>query len=146
VRFEDGRVLLSILAGPSAILSNDAGGGGDNSVGRERRNMSLRIDRFATHLQRWIVAPLVPWVAALAFATAAYADDQGFLNDLRSSGMPVMYEPYYVGLGYKICAQLGAGMSTADAASQLGIEGQIWGPQIVSAAQHELCPKTLPAP
>ena len=59
--------------------------------------------------------------------------------------MPVFYTPYYVGLGYTICAQLGAGMNTADAASQLGIEGQIWGPQIVSAAQHELCSKTLPA-
>ena len=45
----------------------------------------------------------------------------------------------------KICAQLDAGMSTDDAAKQLGIEGQIWGPQIVSAAQHDLCPKTLPA-
>jgi hypothetical protein len=107
--------------------------------------MSPRINRFATHYQRWIVAPLIPFATAAVFATPAHADDQGFLNDLRSSGMPVMYEPYYVGLGYKICAQLGAGMSTADAASQLGIEGQIWGPQIVSAAQHELCPKTLPA-
>jgi hypothetical protein len=106
---------------------------------------ALRINRFAAHLQRWIVAPLVPLVVALAFATPAHADDQGFLNDLRGSGMPVFYTPYYVGLGYKICAQLGAGMSTADAASQLGIEGQLWGPQIVSAAQHELCPKTLTA-
>ena len=87
---------------------------------------ALRIDRFAAHLQRWTVAPLVPLVVALAFATPAHADDQGFLNDLRGSGMPVFYTPYYVGLGYKICAQLGAGMSTADAASQLGIEGQIW--------------------
>lgn len=43
--------------------------------------------------------------------------------------MPVMYEPYYVGLGYKTCAQITAGMSTSDAVSQLGIEGQIWCPQ-----------------
>jgi Protein of unknown function (DUF732) len=110
--------------------------------------MSARTNRFAAHHPRWIVAPLIPFVAAAVFPTPAHADadDQGFLNDLRSSGMPVMYEPYYVGLGYKICAQIQAGMSTADAASQLGIEGQIWGPQIVSAAQHDLCPKTLPAP
>jgi hypothetical protein len=106
--------------------------------------VSLRIRRCAAHHQRWIIAPLVALVAAAAFATPAHADDQGFLNDLRSSGMPVMYEPYYVGLGYKICAQIQAGMSTADAASQLGIEGQIWGPQIVAAAQHDLCPNTLP--
>jgi Protein of unknown function (DUF732) len=106
--------------------------------------MSLRIRRCTARHQRWIIGPLVALVAAAAFATPAHADDQGFLNDLRVSGMPVMYEPYYVGLGYKICAQIQAGMSTADAASQLGIEGQIWGPQIVSAAQHDLCPKTLP--
>jgi Protein of unknown function (DUF732) len=102
--------------------------------------MSLRISHFAAR----IIAPLVVWAAAAAFAWPAHADDQSFLNDLRASGMPVMYEPYYVGLGYKICAQIQAGMSTQDAASQLGIEGQIWGPQIVSAAQHDLCPKTLP--
>jgi hypothetical protein len=128
-----------------AIPSNDVGGDGDNSVGRELRDMSLRINCFTAHHQRWIVAPLVLLAAATAFATPAHADDQGFLNDLRASGMPVMYEPYYVGLGYKICAQIQAGMSTQDAASQLGIEGQIWGPQIVSAAQHDLCPKTLTA-
>jgi hypothetical protein len=97
--------------------------------------MSLRVGRYA--------APIVTLAITVVFASPAHADDQAFLNDLRSSGMPVMYEPYYVGLGYKICAQIGAGMSTADAASQLGIEGQIWGPQIVSAAQHDLCPKTL---
>jgi hypothetical protein len=107
--------------------------------------MPLKIQRFPAHHRRWIVAPLAPLVAAVALATPARADDQAFLNDLRNSGMPVMYEPYYIGLGYKICAQIQAGMSTADAARQLGIEGQIWGPQIVSAAQHDLCPKTLSA-
>jgi len=105
--------------------------------------MSLSIGRFAARHQRWIAAPLVGLIAATAFVTPAHADDQTFLNDLRASGVPVMYEPHYVGLGYKMCAQMMAGMSTADAASQLGIEGQIWGPQIVSAAQHDLCPKTL---
>ena len=105
--------------------------------------MSLRIISFAAGHHKRSAITLFPLIAATVFATPAQADDQSFLNDLRSSGMPVMYEPYYVGLGYKICAQLMAGMSTADAASQLGIEGQIWGPQIVSAAQHDLCPKTL---
>jgi hypothetical protein len=98
--------------------------------------MSLRIARLA----------LVWLFAALAFAAPARADDQGFLNDLRGAGMPVLYEPYYVGLGYKICAQLDEGMSTDDAAKQLGIEGQIWGTRIVSAAQRDLCPHTLTAP
>jgi hypothetical protein len=109
------------------------------------RDISLRLGRLAIH-QRWIIGPLVALAAALAFATTAQADDQAFLTDLRSSGMPVRDEPYYVGRGYRICAQIGAGMSTADAASQLGIEGQIWGPQIVSAAQRDLCPKTLSPP
>ena len=84
--------------------------------------MSLRISRFAAR----IIAPLVVLVAAAAFASPAHADDQSFLNDLRASGMPVMYEPYYVSLCYKICAQIQAGMSTQDAAGQLGIEGQLW--------------------
>jgi hypothetical protein len=108
--------------------------------------MSCGIDRFTAPHRRWIAAPLALLAAGAAFAAPGQADDQTFLNDLRATGMPVMYEPYYIGLGYKICAQIQAGMSTQDAASQLGIEGQIWGPQIVSAAQHDLCPKTLPAP
>jgi len=108
--------------------------------------MAWRINRLTPHRERWIIAMLIPLVFAATFSAPAHADDQSFLNDLRTSGMPVMYEPYYVGLGYKICAQIMAGMSTADAASQLGIEGQIWGPQIVSAAQHDLCPKTLSPP
>jgi hypothetical protein len=123
-----------------------AGRGVSRRRPRVFRDISLRLGCLAIH-QRWIIGPLVALAVAVIFATPAHADDQAFLNDLRSSGMPVMYEPYYVGLGYKICAQIGAGMSTADAASQLGIEGQIWGPQIVSAAQHDLCPKTLtPSP
>jgi Protein of unknown function (DUF732) len=107
--------------------------------------MSLRNNRFAAHLQRWIIAPLVPLVAAAAFATPAHADDQSYLDYIRSHGVPVLYAPHYVGLGYQVCAQLHAGMSPADAANQFGIGGQIWGPQLVYGAQHELCPDTLPA-
>jgi hypothetical protein len=56
--------------------------------------MPLKIRRFAAHHQRWITAPLVPLGAAAAFATPAHAHAhaQNFLNDLRASGMPVMYE------------------------------------------------------
>jgi Protein of unknown function (DUF732) len=102
--------------------------------------MSLPAGHFAAHYQRWFAATLIPLTAATAFAAPAHADDQAFLNDLRASGMPVMYEPYYVGLGYKICAQIMAGMSTADAASQLGIEGQI------SGSPDRLCRTTRPVP
>ena len=59
--------------------------------------MSLRISGFAAR----IIAPLVALAAAAAFTWPAHADDQSFLNDLRASGMPVMYEPYYVGSATK---------------------------------------------
>jgi hypothetical protein len=56
--------------------------------------MSRNVNRFGANYQRSIAASFVAFVAATAFATPASADDQSFLNDVRASGMPVMYEPY----------------------------------------------------
>jgi hypothetical protein len=107
--------------------------------------MTPKIRCFAAHHQRWLIAPLVAFAAAAAFATPAQADDQSYLDYLTSHGVPVPYAPHSVGMGYQICAQIQAGMSPDAAAAQYGGVNRIWTPTIVYAAQHELCPKTLPA-
>lgn len=110
--------------------------------------MSTRIDHFAARQQPWIVAPVVSLAAALAFAAPAHADDAGYLDYVRSHGVPYsnLNPAGVLGEGYEMCAQMHEGMSPQDAANQYGGIDRIWTPAIVYAAQHELCPDTLPAP
>jgi len=108
--------------------------------------MSSRFSLFAAGRQRWLTATLIPLIAAAAFATPADVDDQSYLDYLRSHGVPAPYAPHSVGMGYRICAQIQAGMSPAATAARYGVVDRIWTSVIVYAAQHELCPKTLPAP
>jgi Protein of unknown function (DUF732) len=49
-----------------------------------------------------------------------------------------------LGDGYKICAQIREGMSPDDAINQYMGFSRLWSPTTVYAAQHELCPNTLP--
>jgi hypothetical protein len=44
----------------------------------------------------------------------------------------------------KICAQIREGMSPDDAINQYMGFSRLWSPTTVYAAQHELCPNTLP--
>jgi hypothetical protein len=109
--------------------------------------MALHMKQLVAHPRRWTVAPLVPLVAAVAFAIPAHADEQGFIDYLNSHGVPTTFRSATLGDGYKICAQIGAGMSPDDAINQSFGFQRLWSPAVVYAAQHELCPNTLqPAP
>jgi hypothetical protein len=91
-----------------------------------------------------IIAPLVPLIAASAFAAPAHADEQSYIAYLNSHGVPTFNQATSIGQGYQICAQIQAGMSPDDAINQYLGWGRLWSPATVYAAQHELCPKTLP--
>jgi Protein of unknown function (DUF732) len=109
--------------------------------------MALKMRQIAAHPQIWTAATLVPLIAALTFAAPAHADEQGYIDYLNSHGVPTPFRSAALGEGYRLCAQIGAGMSPDDAINQsLGFQ-RLWSPATVYAAQHELCPNTLqPAP
>jgi hypothetical protein len=67
-----------------------------------------------------------------------------FIDYLNSHGVPTFNRSAAVGDGYKICAQIHEGMSPDDAINQYMGFGRLWSPATVYAAQHELCPNTLP--
>jgi hypothetical protein len=106
--------------------------------------MALSVYRFAPHLRRWIVAPLVPLAAALTLAAPPHADELSFIDYLNSHGVPTLLRSAALGDGYKICAQIHEGMSPDDAINQYMGFSRLWSPTTVYASQHELCPNTLP--
>jgi Protein of unknown function (DUF732) len=63
---------------------------------------------------------------------------------LNSHGVPTWNRAAALGDGYRICAQIHEGMSPDDAVNQYFGFDRLWSPATVYAAQHELCPNTLP--
>lgn len=60
--------------------------------------------------------------AALVCATPARADDDAYVADLQSRGIPMPAGPgAAIGKGYEICGQIRNGMSPEAAANQWGI-------------------------
>ncbi len=90
-------------------------------------------------------------IAALAVAsvvlvpTARADDEQGYLDELAQNGVPMGNGPGgALRGGREVCDDLHHGMSPEQI-----IGTQLWalgasGPAIVHAAQHHLCPDTLP--
>jgi hypothetical protein len=79
----------------------------------------------------------------LSGAPLACADDDSYVAALNTAGVPLLGGPgKYVAGGYRVCDELRHGESPAGAATQFGMYNG-FGPAIVSAAQHELCPDTL---
>ncbi len=73
----------------------------------------------------------------------ARADDDSYVAALNAAGVPLLGGPgKYIAGGYHVCDELRHGETPAGAATQFGMYNG-FGPAIVSAAQHELCPETL---
>jgi Protein of unknown function (DUF732) len=91
-------------------------------------------------------------IAALAVASVvqvptAHADDeQGYLDELAQSGVPMGGSPgSQLRGGREVCDDLHHGMSPDQIINtQFGVFGGVMGAPIVHAAQHHLCPDTLP--
>jgi hypothetical protein len=90
-------------------------------------------------------------LAAAAFATAvgvaptAHADDRGFLDAVHAAGVPTNFpasDGQLLSFGDQACRVIRAGTPPQNAAPT-GWGSALWGPQLVDAAQHELCPDTL---
>jgi hypothetical protein len=92
-----------------------------------------------------IPAIAVCTAAVVVTASPAHADDASYLADLQSAGVPTamiggVFRPDApVDMGHHICDALCAGETPQDAATKFGWMSQ-WGPAIVVAAQHDLCP------
>lgn len=89
-------------------------------------------------------------VAAFAIATApsAAADADSYLAYLASKGVhPIgtMTPGNLVNGGLQMCSLMRSGMTPEQAAGSLGILSGVLGAPAVEAAQHELCPDTLPS-
>jgi hypothetical protein len=77
----------------------------------------------------------------------AHADSDGFIAELQADGVPIlgMAGPgRYIQASYMICMELRNGESTATAADSSGFsQFFIWKQQLVTSAQHNLCPDTI---
>jgi hypothetical protein len=92
-------------------------------------------------------AVLVSFTALVLGSVPARADSDGYIAELQSDGVPIVRlagPGRYVQAGYTICMELHSGASPATAADSSGF-GQlyVWKQQLVTAAQHNLCPDTL---
>jgi hypothetical protein len=86
-------------------------------------------------------------LASVAGAGAAHADSNGYITELQGAGVPILGlegPGRYINAGYTICTMLRAGETPEVAANSSGF-GQLyfWKMQLVTAAQHNLCPDTL---
>jgi hypothetical protein len=75
---------------------------------------------------------------------SASVDEQSYIDYLSSHGVQTWNRPAALGEGYRICAQIREGMSPDDAINQYMGINRLWTTATVFAAQHELCPNTLP--
>ncbi|SPM43613.1 hypothetical protein MNAB215_5839 [Mycobacterium numidiamassiliense] len=89
---------------------------------------------------------LIVAVAAVAAAVTlgagtSHADDQSFIDRLHATQfvMPST-EGSYVRFGHMVCDKLHAGAQPSDLYGMFSLNQ---GPNVVDAAQHELCPDTL---
>jgi hypothetical protein len=81
--------------------------------------------------------------ALVATASPAHADGNSFVADLQAQNVPMVQGPdKAIAAGYMVCSGLRSGLSPDRAAKVFGM-GNAFGPAIVDAAQHELCPDTL---
>lgn len=90
------------------------------------------------------------FAVGLIGAPSAHADDQGFLNELRSNGFPgwsvggqQMPDGVLVAQGYMACNRLHLGESPDQLVGQLSPNDAGTGRMLIQAAQHNLCPDTL---
>jgi hypothetical protein len=89
----------------------------------------------------------VATVIGIAVAPAASADADSYLAYLSSKGVnPIgtMTPGNLVIGGFRMCELIHSGMSPQDAAGSMGLFAGMLGAPVVEAAQHELCPDTLP--
>ncbi|MCV7257819.1 DUF732 domain-containing protein [Mycobacterium shimoidei] len=96
------------------------------------------------------VAVAAGLIGSVIGAPSAHADEQAFLNELRSNGFPgltfagqQMPDGAVVAQGYMACNRLHLGESPDQLIAQVNPNDAGIGRMIVQAAQHHLCPDTL---
>jgi len=80
--------------------------------------------------------------AFLLVAPQAHADDQGYIAELQADGVGMINQNFWIINGHRMCDMLHEGIKPETMYNQFGLQN-FQGPQIVGAAQHNLCPDTL---
>lgn len=99
-------------------------------------------------MKKIIIGGLAAGAVTLALAGVgspqAHADENGYLNQLNQSGVPMANPAGALMGGRMVCDNLHHGMTPEQVASplQFGLMAG-FAPAIVDAAQHQLCPDTL---
>jgi hypothetical protein len=96
-------------------------------------------------MNKVIVGALVALMTGVGWAAtpSAQADDQGCINELHADGVAMLTgENFWVINCHKICDTLRSGVPPERLYDQFGLQN-FQGPQIVAAAQHNVCPDTL---
>ncbi|KAA8968190.1 DUF732 domain-containing protein [Mycobacterium sp.] len=93
----------------------------------------------------WVLAAVLP--AAPAHADECHPDpaERAYLAEVAEGDVPVKPPNGALQVGHRACRDLRAGMSPEEViATDFGVFGGAWGQTIIDAAQHHLCPDTLP--
>lgn len=98
--------------------------------------------RCTTWLGRVVVVAAAAGVAWLPLAAPAQADDKSYLAKLRAEGVVVpLPTGALVHSGHMVCSYLHRGLRPEDETSRYF--PSVGMPQVLAAAQTELCPDTL---
>ena len=104
-------------------------------------------------IMKTLIVPVMVVVAGIAFAPAAVADDQGYLDELSSTGLPVSDDnrDTLIQLGRQTCltAHEDPSMQAGDLAMQIAEARSAYpydkAQLVVASALHNYCPDVNPA-
>lgn len=99
-------------------------------------------------MKRFLIATVAASLSALAVAGPAQADDQSYLDAFNSYGFvaPWFTDSEKLYAGHRVCELIHSGMTPEDIVRRFHNPPLNYSPpQAIDAAQHELCPDTLPA-
>lgn len=99
-------------------------------------------------IMKTLIVPVMVVVTGIAFAPAAVADDQGYLDELSSTGLPVSDDnrDTLIQLGQQTCltAREDPAMQTGDLAMQIAEARSAYpygkAQLVVASALHNYCP------
>lgn len=99
-------------------------------------------------MNRLTLAAGIGLAAAVAAAAPAHADEQGFIDQVRGSGMPVFTQNGpMLWHGYMACKKLRDGVPIDEIKESYKLINNFrtekWADQIMNITQRELCPDTL---
>jgi hypothetical protein len=92
---------------------------------------------------KYLAVAVIAAAGLLVSPATARADDQGYLNELQADGVFMSNQNMWVINGHRMCDMIHSGTAPEMLYNQFGPFQNAQGPQIVTAAQRNICPDTL---